>query len=71
MSTIVLKFGGTSVATTDLIKSAANIVKSEYDKGNNIVVVVSAMSGATNRLIEHVDKINYNDDSEYDVVVSS
>ena len=29
------------------------------------------MSGATNRLIEHVDKINYNDDSEYDVVVSS
>ena len=71
MSTIVLKFGGTSVATTDLIESAANIVKSEYDKGNNIVVVVSAMSGATNRLIEHVDKINYNDDSEYDVVVSS
>ena len=71
MSTIVLKFGGTSVATTDLIESAANIVKSEYDKGNNIVVVVSAMSGATNQLIEHVDKINYNDDSEYDVVVSS
>ena len=71
MSTIVLKFGGTSVATTELIESAANIVKSEYDKGNNIVVVVSAMSGDTNRLIEHVDKINYNDDSEYDVVVSS
>ena len=71
MSTIVLKFGGTSVATTDLIESAANIVQSEYDKGNNIVVVVSAMSGATNQLIEHVDKINYNDDSEYDVVVSS
>ncbi len=71
MSTIVLKFGGTSVATTDLIESAANIVKSEYDKDNNIVVVVSAMSGATNQLIEHVDKINYNDDSEYDVVVSS
>ena len=71
MSTIVLKFGGTSVATTELIESAANIVKSEYDKGNNIVVVVSAMSGATNQLIEHVDKINYNDDSEYDVVVSS
>jgi aspartate kinase len=71
MSTIVLKFGGTSVATTDLIESAANIVKSEYEKDNNIVVVVSAMSGATNQLIEHVDKINYNDDSEYDVVVSS
>ena len=35
MSTIVLKFGGTSVATTDLIESAANIVKSEYVKGNN------------------------------------
>ncbi len=71
MSTIVLKFGGTSVATTELIESAANIVKSEYDKGNNIVVVVSAMSGATNQLIGHVEKIKYNDDSEYDVVVSS
>ena len=71
MSTLVLKFGGTSVATTKLIESAAKIVKSEYDKNNNIVVVVSAMSGTTNRLIDHVNSIDFNDDSEYDLVVSS
>ena len=71
MSTLVLKFGGTSVATTKLIESAAKIVKSEYDKNNNIIVVVSAMSGTTNSLIDHVNSINFNDDSEYDLVVSS
>ena len=71
MSTIVLKFGGTSVATTDLIKSAASIVKKEYDAGNNVAVVVSAMAGATNSLIEYVKEINANLDPEYDVVVSS
>ncbi len=71
MSTLVLKFGGTSVATTKLIESAAKIVKSEYDKSNNIIVVVSAMSGTTNSLIDHVNSINFNDDSEYDLVVSS
>ena len=71
MSTLVLKFGGTSVATTKLIESAAKIVKSEYDKNNNIIVVVSAMSGTTNSLIGHVNSIDFNDDSEYDLVVSS
>ena len=71
MSTIVLKFGGTSVATTDLIKSAASIVKKEYDAGNNLAVVVSAMAGTTNSLINYVKEINTNSDSEYDVVVSS
>ena len=71
MSTIVLKFGGTSLATTDLIKSAASIVKKEYDTGNNVAVVVSAMAGTTNSLINYVKEINSNVDSEYDVVVSS
>jgi len=71
MSTIVLKFGGTSVATTDLIKSAAGIVKKEYDAGNNVAVVVSAMAGATNSLIDYVKEINAHLDPEYDVVVSS
>jgi aspartate kinase len=71
MSTIVLKFGGTSVATTDLIKSAASIVKKEYDAGNNLAVVVSAMAGTTNSLIDYVKEINTSYDSEYDVVVSS
>ena len=71
MSILVLKFGGTSVASVELIESAAEIVKSEYEAGNDLVVVVSAMSGATNVLIDHVNKINYDEDSEYDVVVSS
>ena len=71
MSTIVLKFGGTSVATTDLVKSAASIVKKEYDAGSNLAVVVSAMAGTTNSLINYVKEINTNSDSEYDVVVSS
>jgi len=71
MSTIVLKFGGTSVATVDLIKSAAEIVKKEYDAGNNLAVVVSAMAGTTNSLIDYVKEINISSDSEYDVVVSS
>ena len=71
MSTIVIKFGGTSVATTDLIKSAASIVKKEYDAGNSLAVVVSAMAGTTNSLINYVEEINTNSDSEYDVVVSS
>ena len=71
MSILVLKFGGTSVASVELIESAAKIVKSEYEAGNNLVVVVSAMSGATNILIDHVNKINHDDDAEYDVVVSS
>ena len=71
MSTLVLKFGGTSVATTKLIESAAKIIKSEYDKNNDIIVVVSAMSGTTNSLIDHVNSIDFNDDSEYDLVVSS
>ena len=71
MSTIVLKFGGTSVATTDLIKSAASIVKKEYDAGSNLAVVVSAMAGTTNSPINYVKEINTNSDSEYDVVVSS
>ena len=71
MSTIVLKFGGTSVASIDLIKSAAEIVKKEYDAGNNLAVVVSAMAGTTNSLIDYVKEINISSDSEYDVVVSS
>ena len=64
MSTIVLKFGGTSVATTDLIKSAASIVKKEYDAGNSLAVVVSAMAGTTNSLINYVKEISTNSNSE-------
>ena len=41
----VLKFGGTSVGTTERIKHVANIIKKEYLEGNQIIVVVSAMAG--------------------------
>ena len=71
MSTFVLKFGGTSVGTVECIKSAAQIIKKEYDKGHNVAVVVSAMSGTTNALINFVNDISTKDDAEYDVVVSS
>ena len=47
----VLKFGGTSVGSTDRILHAAKIIKKEYDSGNKIIVVVSAMAGKTNELI--------------------
>ena len=71
MSSLVLKFGGTSVATVELIKSAAQIIKKEYDNGHDVAVVVSAMSGTTNNLINFVNNINAIDNAEYDVVVSS
>ncbi len=76
MSILVLKFGGTSVGSVDLIKSAAQIIKKEYDLGHNIAVVVSAMSGTTNKLIENINLINSenknaHDDAEYDAIVAS
>ena len=51
MAKKVLKFGGTSVGSIERIKHAASIVKKEHDNGNQIIVVVSAMSGKTNELI--------------------
>ena len=76
MSILVLKFGGTSVGSVDLIKSAAQIIKKEYDLGHNIAVVVSAMSGTTNKLIENINLINSenknaHDYAEYDAIVAS
>ena len=47
----VLKFGGTSVGSIKRIVHAANIVKKEHDNGNKVIVVVSAMSDQTNKLI--------------------
>jgi aspartate kinase len=72
MARIVQKFGGTSVANIDCIKNAAQRVKMEYDSGNEVIVVVSAMSGVTNQMINYVDQIGgLFDAQEYDVVVSS
>jgi aspartate kinase len=69
---VVLKFGGTSVADVPQIKKISYKIKSEVDEGNKVIVVVSAMSGVTNNLIELVNNTSelapY---SEYDVVLSS
>ena len=51
----VLKFGGTSVGTLDRIQNVANIIKKIRDEGHDIIAVVSAMSGETNKLIEYAE----------------
>ena len=72
MAIIVLKFGGTSLGDMERIKNAACKVKREVDKGNQIAVVVSAMSGVTNSLVNYVDQISrFHDAREYDAVVAS
>ncbi|MEC7179561.1 MAG: aspartate kinase [Pseudomonadota bacterium] len=68
----VLKFGGTSVGTTERIQHVANIVQKEHSSGNKIIVVVSAMSGKTNQLIELSKEIsNEFNKRELDVLLSS
>jgi aspartate kinase len=72
MSRIVLKFGGTSVATVDRIRNAARHVKREWDEGHDVAVVVSAMSGKTNELVAFCkEAATLYAPAEYDVVVAS
>src|SRR4051794_13691172 len=72
MGRIVQKFGGTSVGDVERIKSVAQRVKRSVDAGNEIAVVVSAMAGVTNRLVEQVTAIDpLFDAREYDAVVAS
>ena len=72
MARIVQKFGGTSVADLDRIRAVAQRVKAEVDAGNEVGVVVSAMSGTTNQLVEWSREIGpVHDAREYDVVVST
>ena len=69
---IVQKFGGTSVASPKRIEAVAKIVGQEIDSGNHVAVVVSAMAGETNRLIDLAKKIQKKPDPrEFDAVVSS
>ena len=72
MNIVVLKFGGTSVADIPQIKNIALKIKLEVEKGNKVIVVVSAMSGVTNNLINLVKNTSdippY---SEYDTVIST
>ena len=68
----VLKFGGTSVGTTDRIQHVANIIKKEQSQGNQVIVIVSAMAGKTNELINLSNEIsNEFNKREYDVLLST
>ena len=72
MTKKVLKFGGTSVGSVKRILHAAEIVKKEHSKGNQVIVVVSAMSGKTNELIGHSNSISEKfNKREMDVLLSS
>jgi aspartate kinase len=72
MARIVMKFGGTSMAGIERIRSVANRVKREWAAGNEVAVVVSAMAGETDRLVGFCrEASSLYDPREYDVVVSS
>ncbi len=68
----VLKFGGTSVGTLERIGNVANIVKKMRDNGDDLVVVVSAMSGETNKLIDYAKHYSETpNERELDMLLSS
>ncbi|HEX5463632.1 MAG TPA: aspartate kinase, partial [Burkholderiales bacterium] len=72
MALIVQKYGGTSVGSAERIKNVARRVAKFKSEGHQVVVVVSAMSGETNRLIALAREIQANPDPrEYDVMVST
>ena len=72
MTVLVMKFGGTSVASVDHIRNVARHVKREVDGGNKVAVVVSAMAGVTNQLVAWVREASpLHDAREYDAVVAS
>ena len=79
MARIVMKFGGTSVADLDRIRNVARHVKRETDAGHEVAVIVSAMAGKTNELVDWVQNMPlvadanapFYDAREYDAIVSS
>jgi len=72
MARIVMKFGGTSMAGIERIRHVASLVKREADRGNQLAVVVSAMAGETDRLVQLCkEAAPLYDPREYDVVVAS
>jgi aspartate kinase len=72
MATVVMKFGGTSVANVERIQNIARHVKREVDAGNKVAVIVSAMAGVTNQLVAWVkEAAPLCDMREYDAVVAT
>ena len=72
MALIVQKFGGSSVANADKIRNVCNVISRTYDKGNDVVVVLSAQGDTTDDLIEKAQEINPNASKrEMDVLLST
>lgn len=72
MALVVQKYGGTSVGSIDRIRNVARRVAKTYDEGNDVVVVVSAMSGETNKLVALAnDMCEFPSEREYDVLVAT
>jgi len=72
MARLVMKFGGTSVGDLDRIRNVACHVKREVDAGHKVAVVVSAMAGETNKLVDYCRSISpLHDAREYDTVVAT
>jgi len=72
MALVVQKYGGTSMGSVDRIRNVAKRVAKTYDAGNDMVVVVSAMSGETNKLVALANEVSeFPDSREYDVLVAA
>jgi len=72
MALVVQKYGGTSVGTVEKIKNVARRVARTYDEGNDMVVVVSAMAGETNKLVALAEEMcEFPSEREYDVLVAA
>src|ERR1022692_2602071 len=72
MGRLVMKFGGTSGADIERIRNVTRHVRREVDAGHEVAVVVSAMAGTTNRLVEWCREASVlHDAREYDAVVAS
>jgi|TARA_B100001741_G_C16549157_1_gene598396 aspartate kinase len=72
MKIVVLKFGGTSLGSIGRIKNVAKIIATYLKKRNKVIVICSAMSGQTNKLVKLTKQISTNfDKSEYDAVVAT
>ena len=72
MKRLVLKFGGTSVGSIEKIQKVAEIIKKRHNEDNEIIVVVSAMSGVTSDLVKKSNLISKNfNERELDVLLSS
>ncbi|MCK4535871.1 MAG: aspartate kinase [Desulfuromonadales bacterium] len=72
MALVVQKYGGTSVGTVEKIRNVARRVARTYDEGNDVIVVVSAMAGETDKLVGLANEMcEFPNEREYDVLVAS